>query len=85
MPAVVASRTIERPPLARTGDTGGSTLISDARPGGLPAGRVVGMLEQGDSAPDLTLLDQNGEPFSLSESIKRQTTRWDVTPWTDET
>lgn len=38
----------------------------------LPAGRVVGMLKQGDKAPDLTLLDQNGEPFSLSESIKRR-------------
>jgi peroxiredoxin len=38
----------------------------------LPAGRVVGMLKQGDKAPDFTLLDQNGEPFSLSESVTRR-------------
>lgn len=27
-------------------------------------------LEQGDEAPDFTLLDQHGEPCSLSESVK---------------
>jgi len=27
-------------------------------------------LEPGDKAPDFTLLDQNGEPFSLSKSVK---------------
>jgi peroxiredoxin Q/BCP len=27
-------------------------------------------LEPGDKAPDFTLLDQNGEPFSLSKSLK---------------
>ena len=27
-------------------------------------------LKPGDKAPDFTLLDQNGEPFSLSESLK---------------
>ncbi|HZA30502.1 MAG TPA: redoxin domain-containing protein, partial [Propionibacteriaceae bacterium] len=30
------------------------------------------MLKQGDKAPDFTLLDQNGEPFTLSESLKRK-------------
>jgi hypothetical protein len=30
------------------------------------------MVKPGDKAPDFTLLDQNGEPFSLSESIKRR-------------
>jgi peroxiredoxin len=28
------------------------------------------MLKPGDKAPDFTLLDQNGEPFSLSKSLK---------------
>ena len=28
------------------------------------------MLKPGDKAPDFTLLDQNGEPFTLSKSIK---------------
>ena len=28
------------------------------------------MLTQGDKAPDFTLLDQNGEPFTLSKSLK---------------
>jgi thioredoxin-dependent peroxiredoxin len=28
-------------------------------------------LKPGDKAPDFTLLDQNGEPFKLSQSIKR--------------
>jgi peroxiredoxin Q/BCP len=35
-------------------------------------GSVIGMLKQGDKAPDFTLLDQNGEPFTLSESLKRK-------------
>jgi hypothetical protein len=35
-------------------------------------GNVSGMRKQGDQAPDFTLLDQNGEPFTLSESIKRR-------------
>jgi len=30
------------------------------------------MLKHGDKAPDFTLLDQNGEPFTLSESLKRK-------------
>ena len=29
------------------------------------------MLKQGDKAPDFTLLDQDGEPFHLAESIER--------------
>jgi peroxiredoxin Q/BCP len=28
------------------------------------------MLKPGDKAPDFTLLDQNGQPFSLSKSLK---------------
>jgi len=37
---------------------------------------IVGaMLKVGDKAPDFTLQDQNGEPFSLSESIKRRKVR----------
>jgi peroxiredoxin Q/BCP len=28
------------------------------------------MLKTGDKAPDFTLLDQNGEPFALSKSLK---------------
>jgi thioredoxin-dependent peroxiredoxin len=28
------------------------------------------MLKPGDKAPDFTLLDQNGEPFSLTKSLK---------------
>jgi len=40
--------------------------------GPVGAGRVAGMLKQGDKAPDFTLLDQNGEPFTLSESLKRK-------------
>src|SRR5918995_5795358 len=40
--------------------------------GPVDAGRVAGMLKQGDNAPDFTLLDQNGEPFTLSESLKRK-------------
>ena len=37
---------------------------------------IVGaMLKVGDKAPDFTLQDQNGEPFSLSESIKRRKIR----------
>jgi peroxiredoxin len=30
------------------------------------------MLKVGDKAPDFTLLDQNGEPFTLSESLRRK-------------
>lgn len=30
------------------------------------------MLKQGDQAPDFTLLDQDGNPFTLSESLKKQ-------------
>ena len=30
------------------------------------------MLKPGDKAPDFTLLDQHGQPFSLSKSIKQQ-------------
>jgi peroxiredoxin Q/BCP len=30
------------------------------------------MLKPGDDAPDFTLLDQHGEPFSLSESLKQR-------------
>jgi peroxiredoxin Q/BCP len=30
------------------------------------------MLKQGDKAPDFTLLDQDGEPFHLAESIERR-------------
>jgi hypothetical protein len=29
-------------------------------------------LNPGDKAPDITLLDQNGEPFSLSKSLKQR-------------
>ena len=29
-------------------------------------------LEPGDKAPDFTLLDQNGEPFTLSKSLKQR-------------
>ncbi|MBA2283665.1 MAG: thioredoxin-dependent thiol peroxidase [Acidimicrobiia bacterium] len=29
-------------------------------------------LKRGDKAPDFTLLDQRGEPFTLSESLKRR-------------
>ncbi|MBW3649209.1 MAG: thioredoxin-dependent thiol peroxidase [Actinobacteria bacterium] len=29
-------------------------------------------LKAGDKAPDFTLLDQNGEPFSLSKSLKQR-------------
>jgi peroxiredoxin Q/BCP len=29
-------------------------------------------LKPGDKAPDFTLLDQNGEPFTLSESLKQR-------------
>ncbi|CAN5137091.1 thioredoxin-dependent thiol peroxidase [soil metagenome] len=29
-------------------------------------------LEPGDKAPEFTLLDQDGEPFTLSESLKQQ-------------
>jgi peroxiredoxin Q/BCP len=29
-------------------------------------------LKPGDKAPDFTLLDQNGEPFSLSKSLKKR-------------
>ena len=32
-------------------------------------------LESGDKAPDFTLLDQDGNPFKLSESIKRSKVR----------
>jgi thioredoxin-dependent peroxiredoxin len=35
------------------------------------AGIVAGVLNPGDNAPDFTLLDQHGEPFKLSDSIKR--------------
>jgi cytochrome oxidase Cu insertion factor (SCO1/SenC/PrrC family) len=31
---------------------------------------VAAMLKPGDKAPDFTLLDQNGEPFTLSKSLK---------------
>jgi hypothetical protein len=30
------------------------------------------MLKPGDKGPDFTLLDQNGEPFSLSKSLKEE-------------
>ena len=30
------------------------------------------MLKPGDKAPDFTLLDQNGEPFTLSESLQQR-------------
>ena len=30
------------------------------------------MLKPGDKAPDFTLLDQNGEPFTLSKSLKQR-------------
>jgi peroxiredoxin Q/BCP len=30
------------------------------------------MLKPGDKAPDFTLLDQNGEPFTLSKSLKEK-------------
>ena len=30
------------------------------------------MLKQGDKAPDFTLLDQRGEPFTLSKSLKQR-------------
>ena len=30
------------------------------------------MLKQGDKAPDFTMLDQDENPFTLSESIKRR-------------
>ena len=30
------------------------------------------LLKPGDNAPDFTLLDQNGEPFKLSKSIKQR-------------
>lgn len=30
------------------------------------------MLKPGDKAPDFTLLDQNGEPFKLSKSLKQR-------------
>ncbi|MET0729117.1 MAG: thioredoxin-dependent thiol peroxidase [Acidimicrobiales bacterium] len=33
------------------------------------------MLTAGDQAPDFTLLDQNGEPFTLSESLKKRKVR----------
>ena len=33
------------------------------------------MLKPGDKAPDFTLLDQNGEPFSLSKSLKARKVR----------
>jgi len=29
-------------------------------------------LEPGDKAPDFTLLDQHGEPFTLSKSLKQR-------------
>jgi peroxiredoxin Q/BCP len=32
-------------------------------------------LKPGDKAPDFTLLDQNGEPFSLSKSLKARKVR----------
>jgi peroxiredoxin Q/BCP len=32
-------------------------------------------LKPGDKAPDFTLLDQNGEPFTLSESLKQRKAR----------
>jgi peroxiredoxin Q/BCP len=33
------------------------------------------MLKPGDKAPDFTLLDQNGEPFTLSKSLKARKVR----------
>jgi peroxiredoxin Q/BCP len=33
-------------------------------------------LKPGDKAPDFTLLDQNGEPFSLSKSLKAKKVRY---------
>jgi thioredoxin-dependent peroxiredoxin len=35
------------------------------------AGSVTGVLKPGDKAPEFTLLDQQGEPFKLSDSIRR--------------
>ena len=32
-------------------------------------------LKPGDKAPNFTLLDQNGEPFSLSKSLKAKKVR----------
>ena len=32
---------------------------------------VTGMLKPGDKAPNFTLIDQHGEKFSLSGSLKR--------------
>ena len=32
-------------------------------------------LKLGDKAPDFTLLDQNGEPFSLKKSLKERKAR----------
>jgi peroxiredoxin len=39
------------------------------RIGALPI--VTVMLKPGDKAPDFTLLDQHGEKFKLSQSLKR--------------
>jgi len=42
-------------------------------PGGRTLAGIVGVtLKVGDKAPDFTLLDQDGNPFTLSESIKRR-------------
>jgi peroxiredoxin len=30
------------------------------------------VLKPGDKAPDFTLLDQNGNPFKLSQSLRRE-------------
>ena len=30
------------------------------------------LLKPGDKAPDFTLVDQNGEPFTLSKSLKQR-------------
>jgi peroxiredoxin len=42
-------------------------------PGGRTLVGIVGrMLKPGDKALDFTLLDQDGNPFTLSESLKRK-------------
>jgi hypothetical protein len=36
------------------------------------AATVPKLLKPGDKAPDFTLVDQNGEPFTLSKSLKQR-------------
>jgi len=45
------------------------------QPNGCAAKYGSAMLNPGDKAPDFTLLDQNGEPFSLSKSLKARKVR----------